>query len=145
MADTIGTPDFAPQNELEFELVRATHEPAFRNAFLRQLLHAEVFLALLPDREISLGPDGQRVLTPDTRLELGPVEHDGKPLFPFFSSTARAQALYRQDHFIASDNVRALIERHPETEFILNPGSAYSVILWRSDIDALLRGDLTTH
>lgn len=145
MADGIGTDAFEPENDLEIELVRATHEPAFRDAFLRQLLDSEVFLALLPEGPIEVGPDGQPAVSPDMKLQLGAVERDGQRLFPFFSAALRAQAHYRQDHFIATDKVRDLFLRHPDTEFVLNPGSDYGLGLTRRDIDGLLRGDLTAH
>lgn len=142
----MGSDGFEPQNELEVELVRAAHEPAFRDVFLRELLGAEVFLALLPsDGRVTLGPGGEASVPPGTRLELGAVERDGKRLFPIFTSPVRAQAHYRQDHFIASDKLRDLFARHPDTEFALNPSSDYAVDLFRSDIDALMVGAFSTH
>ena len=142
----IGSDRFEPQNELEVELVRAAHEPAFRDAFLRELLDADVFLALIPsDGQVVVGDDGQASVAPHQRLELGAVEEDGRNLFPFYSSPERAQEHVRADHFIAADKVHALLLRHPEAEFVLNPGSDYRVELSRSDVEAMLRGDLTAH
>ncbi len=146
MTDEIGSEGFTPQNELEVELVRAAHEPGFRAAFLRELVDAEIYLALLPaNGRIEVAADGQAVVPPDVQLELAPVEQDGKTYFPIFSAPVRAQAQYRADHFIATDKVRDLLLRHPGTEFMLNPGSDYGVILLRSDVEAMLRGDLTAH
>jgi hypothetical protein len=146
MTDEIGTETFTPQNELEVELVRAAHEPAFRDAFLRELVRAEVYLALLPaDGRIEIGRDGQAVVPPDGRLDLQPHVQDGKTFLPIFSAPIRAQAQYQADHFIATDKVRDLFLRHPGTEFALNPGSDYGVLLLRSDIDTMLRGNLTAH
>ena len=146
MEGQLGTVAFEPQNELEVELVRAAHEPAFRPAFMRELLEAEVYLALLPaEGRIEIGPDGQAVFTPGSRLDLAPVERDGATLFPLFSAPERAQAHYRADHFVAPDRARDVFLRHPETDFVLNPGSDYGVTLTRGDVEALLRGDLTAH
>ena len=146
MTDEFGSDGFAPQNELEVELVRAAHEPAYRDAFLRELLNSEVCLALLPaNGRIEVGANGQAVVPPDVRLELEPVVQDGKTYLPIFSAPIRAQAQYKADHFIATDKVRDLFLRHPGTEFVLNPGSDYGVLLLRSDVEAMLRGDLTAH
>ncbi|MDB5559975.1 MAG: SseB family protein [Enterovirga sp.] len=146
MTDEIGSDAFTPQNELEVELVRAAHEPAFRDAFLRELAQAEIYLALLPaSGRIEVGADGQAVVPPDVRLELAPVLQDGKTYLPIFSAPTRAQAQYQADHFIATDKMRDVCLRHPGTEFVLNPGSDYGVLLLRSDVEAMLRGDLTAH
>ncbi|NNM74799.1 SseB family protein [Enterovirga aerilata] len=146
MTDEIGSESFTPQNELEVELVRAAHEPAFRDAFLRELVKAEVYLALLPaNGRITVGADGQAVVPPDVRLDLEPIVRDGKTLFPIFSAPVRAQAAYQANHFIATDKVHNIFLRHPGTEFVLNPGSDYGVLLLRSDVEAMLRGDLTAH
>ena len=146
MTDEIGSDNFTPQNELEVELVRAAHEPGFRDAFLRELIGAEIYLALLPATgEIQVGPNGQAIVAPDVRLEIEPVQQGGKTLLPVFSAPIRAQAQYQADHFIATDKLRDLFVRHPGTEFVLNPGSDYGLVLLRSDVEAMLRGDLTAH
>lgn len=146
MTGEIGSEAFAPQNELEVELVRAAHEAAFRDAFLRELIEAEVYLALLPaDGRIAVDAGGHAVVAPDARLEIAPVVQDGRTLLPFFSAPIRAQAHHRADHFIATDKLRDILLRHPGTEFVLNPGSDYGVVLLRGDVEAMLRGDLTAH
>jgi hypothetical protein len=144
---SIGSEDFEAQNELEVELVRAAHEPGFRDAFLRELLEAEVFLALLlaDGSRVEVDAAGNAVVPPGARLELGPVEREGEAAFPFFSAPIRAQAFYRQDHVIAPDKVRDLFLRHPETRFVLNPGSDYAVDIDQTDVAAMLRGDFTAH
>ena len=144
--DEIGTAAFRPQNDLEVELVRAAHEPLLQPSFLRELLEADIYLALVPaDGRIPIGPDGQAQLAPDAKLELAPVERDGRVLLPFFSAPARANLHLQADHFIATEKARDLFARHPGTEFVLNPGSDYSVDLLGSDIAALLKGDFTAH
>jgi len=147
VADQLGSDAFTPQNELEVELVRAAHEPGFRDAFLRELMNAEVYLALLlsDGSRIEVGPNGQAIVPTGSQLQLAPVEQDGKTYLPIFSAPIRAQANYQADHFIATDKVRDLFLRHPDTEFVLNPSSDYGVLLLRSDVDAMLRGDLTAH
>ena len=147
MTDQIGSEAFTPQNELEVELVRAAHEPGFRDAFLRELVNAEVYLALLlsDGSRIEVGPGGQAIVPTGAQLQLAPVEQDGKTYLPIFSAPIRAQANYQADHFIATDKVRDLLLRHPGTEFALNPGSDYGVLLLHDDIEAMLRGDLTAH
>ena len=142
----LGSGDFVPQNELEIELVRAAHEPDLQPSFLRELLGAEIYLALIPETgRVTIGPDGQARVAPDDRLDLAPFDKDGRILLPFFSAPVRAQAHLQADHFIAPQTARDLFLRHPGTEFILNPGSDYSVELSRDDVEALLRGDLTAH
>ena len=146
MEGALGTDTFEPRNDLEVELVRAAHEPHFQDAFLRELLHSDIYLALLPaDGRIEIGPDGQAIFAPGTKLDLAPVEREGLTLFPLFSAPERAQAHYRADHFIAPDKARDVFLRHPGTDFVLNPGSDYGVTLTRSDVEALLRADLTAH
>ncbi len=147
MSESIGSDGFEPQNELEVELLRAAHEPAFRAAFLRELLDAEVFLALLlgDGSRVETDGEGNAVIPPGARLELGPVQRDGGAAFPFFSAPVRAQTYYRQDHVIAPDKARDVFTRHPKTRFVLNPGSDYLVDLDETDIASLLRGDLTAH
>jgi hypothetical protein len=147
VTDQLGSDAFTPQNELEVELVRAAHEPGFRDAFLRELMNAEVYLALLlsDGSRIEVGPNGQAIVPTGAQLQLAPVEQDGKTYLPIFSAPIRAQANYQADHFIATDKVRDLFLRHPDTEFVLNPSSDYGVLLLRSDVDAMLRGDLTAH
>lgn len=146
MSDEIGSAAFRPQNELEVELVRATHEPDYQASFLRELLDSEIYLALVPaDGRIEIGPDGQALMPRDARLDLVPVERDGRTILPFFSAPVRANAHVQADHFIAAEKARDLFVRHPGTEFVLNPGSDYSVDLFGSDIAALLKGDFTAH
>ena len=147
MTDEIGSPDFTPQNELEVELVRAAHEPEFRDAFLRELIDGEVYLALLlgDGGRIEVGPGGQAVVPTGARLEVGAVDRGEHRALPFFSAPSRAQACYRQDHVIAPDKVRDLFLRHPGTRFVLNPGSDYALDLDETDVAALLRGDFTAH
>lgn len=138
---------FEPQNVLEHDLVRAANEPAHRAAFLRELLDAPVFLALLLSSGDRIEPDehGHAVIPSGARLELGAVERNGERALPFFSHPVRAQSFYRQDHVVAPDSARDIFARHPDTVFCLNPGSDYAVDLGRDDVAALLRGDFTAH
>lgn len=147
MTGEIGSDDFTPQNELEVELVRAAHEPAFREGFMRELVEADIYLALLlaDGSRIEVGPNGQATVPAGARLEIGAVERDGAQALPFFSAPSRAQACYRNDHVIAPDKVRDLLGRHPGTRFVLNPGSDYSLDLDETDVAAMLRGDFTAH
>ena len=143
----IGTDAFSPQNDLEIELVRAAHEPHLRTAFMRELLDREVYLALLmaDGSRIETGQDGRAIIPEGVRLELGAAERDGEKAVPFFSAPVRAQVFYKQDHVIAPDRVRDLLNRHPATRFVLNPGSDYALDLDPTDVAALLRGDFTAH
>ena len=145
--DTLGTDAFAPQNDLEIELMRAAHEPHLRTAFMRDLLDREVYLALLfgDGSRIETGADGRAIIPEGVRLELGAAEREGERAVPFFSAPVRAQAFYKQDHVIAPDRVRDLLARHPGARFVLNPGSDYALDLDPTDVSALLRGDFTAH
>ena len=145
--DAIGTGTFQPQNALEIELVRAAHEPGHRAAFLRELLDAQVYLALLlaDGSRLEAGPDGRAVVPEGARLEIGAVDRVGTRALPFFSAPVRAQACYRQDHVVAPDKVRDLFSRHVGTRFVLNPGSDYALDLDEHDVAAMLRGDFTAH
>ena len=138
---------FEPRNVLEVDLVRAANEPGHRATFLRELLDAEVFLALLlaAGKRIEADASGQAVIPPGARLELSPVERNGTQALPLFTSPERAQDFYHADHVIAPDRMRALFERHPDTAFVLNPGSDYAVDLDVADAAAILRGDFTAH
>lgn len=138
---------FEPQNELEVDLVRAAHEPAHREAFLRELLAAPVFLALLlaDGGRIEADEHGHAVIPEGERLEIQPVRRDGEGAMPVFTSALRAQEFYRADHVVAPDTARGIFLRHPGTRFVLNPGSDYAVDLTPDDVLSLLRGDLTAH
>lgn len=143
----IGTDAFQPQNQIEVELVRAAHEPHLRPSFLRELLDAEVFLALLlaGGQRIAADQHGHAVIPEGARLEVRPVDRPGGPALPLFTSPARAQGFYRADHVIAPDRVRGVIARHAGTPFVLNPGSDYALDLDEADAGALLRGEFTAH
>ncbi|MDB5592806.1 SseB family protein [Enterovirga sp.] len=147
MDHAIGTDAFRPQNTIETELVRAAHEPHLRPGFLRELLDAEIFLALLlPDGErIEADAHGHAVIPEGARLEVKAVDREAGPAMPLFTAPARAQSFYRADHVIAPDRVRGVLLRHPGTRFVLNPGSDYALDLTERDVDAMLRGDFTAH
>ena len=138
---------FEPQNELEMDLVRAANDPVHRPGFLRELLDAPIYLALLlaDGSRLETGRGGQAVIPDGARLELGAVERGGAGAVPFFSAPARAQEFYQRDHVVAPDKGRDLFARHPATPFVMNPGSDYAVDLSPGDIDAMLRGDFTAH
>ena len=144
MSEPFGSEGFQPRNELEIELVRAAHEPGFRPTFLRELVGADVYLALLlgDGGRIDTGPNGEAVIP---LLMRNRAEREGRRALPFFSSPVRAQEFYRQDHVIAPEKARDLLARHAGTAFVLNPGSAYALDLDETDVAAMLRGDFTAH
>ncbi len=138
---------FDPQNDLEHDLVRAANEPVHRAAFLRELLDAPVFLALLlaDGSRVEAGPDGEAVIPAGARLEICAVPRAGVRAMPVFTSRLRAQAFYERDHVIAPDTVRDIFMRHPGTAYVFNPGSDYALDLSEADVAVMLRGDANAH
>ncbi len=133
---------FEPENDLERSLVRAALQPEHRPEFMRMLMDAEVFLALIPSGgKVATGPDGKLVVPPGVKLELNAYRRGDQAFLPFFTRPSRARALLQVEHVIAPDKTRDLFQRHPNTQFALNPGSDYGQELLAADVERLLSGD----
>jgi hypothetical protein len=132
---------FEPENELELALVEATKDPARRASFLRQLLDAEVFVALSVDRELETKPDGTATVPTGAVLTERVVTRDGVTYMAFFSAASRARAIFTDTHLIAPDQTRTVFERHPGAAFVLNPGSDYGRDFPAAEVGRLLAGD----
>jgi hypothetical protein len=133
---------FEPENELERNLVRATGDPAYRPAFMRLLMDAEIFLVLLPvGATITAGADGDAVIPPGTKLQVGTVQQGEQAFIPFFTAPSRARVIFTDERIVASDKTRDAFDRYPDMQFVLNPGSDYGKEFLIEEIKRLLSGD----
>lgn len=133
---------FEPENDLERSLMRASTDAAYRPEFLRGLMDADIFLALMAlGGQITTGADGKAVIPAGTTLELKTVRKGEESFIPFFSAPVRAKVVFRDDHIIAPDKTRGVFERYPSAQFVLNPGSDFGKEFLRGEIDRLLAGD----
>lgn len=133
---------FEPENDLERSLMRASADAAHRPEFLRQLMDADIFLALMAlGGQITVDADGKSVIPAGTTLELKTVRKGENSFIPFFSAPVRAKAVFRDGHIIAPDKTRDAFERYPDAQFVLNPGSDFGKEFLRGEIDRLLAGD----
>ena len=130
---------FEPGNQLERSLVRAADDPAARPQFYRDLVESDVFV-------IDHGPpparSGRTVLEEDLELLLQPLEIDGKPYLPIFSSLPRLQAVLREEAGYIAMNARQFFEITRGADLVLNPGSEYGKELVAAEIASLLDGSI---
>jgi hypothetical protein len=133
---------FEPENELEHALVTAGADVGSRRGFLRQLLDADVFVALSADK-IETNPDGTATIPVGAQLRERVVTRNGVTYMAFFSAASRARTIFKDTHVVAPDTTRAVFERHRGAAFVLNPGSEYSREFPPAEAERLLAGDFT--
>ncbi len=132
---------FEPENDIERMLVRAADEPSERPVFARALLDAEIFIVLVPEGgRIVPGPDGKMTIPEGTRLVVPSAMRGKETLFPFFTTSSRARAWFEGEHIVAPDRARDLFGRHPDTAFVLNPGSDYGKVFTPAEVTRFLAG-----
>ena len=132
---------FDPENEIEFALVAAVKDAACREAFLRLLIDAEVFVAFSVDRELETHADGTATVPVGALLTENVVTRKGVAYMPFFTATSRARAMFNDTRLILPDKTRAVFERHPDASFVLNPGSDYGRDFPAVEAKRLLAGE----
>src|SRR5215207_2971426 len=84
---------FAPQNELERSLLRASTDPAHRPQFYRDFVASQIFVV---NHGEPLAGEGETTLEAGRSLRLQAIELNGKPHLPIFSSLERLQATLRE-------------------------------------------------
>lgn len=135
---------FEPENDIERALIDSVQQPTRRSDFLHQLLDAEVFVAMSCDQPLKADANGATTIPAGALLsERIVTDANGGTLFPFFTSPARARAMFKDDHVIAPDTPRKLFERHPGARFVLNPGSEHFQELSAAEVAKLLAGDFS--
>jgi hypothetical protein len=88
------------------------------------------------------GADGNAVVPEGTRLSMPAVTRGEERLFPFFTAPSRARTWFNGDHIVAPERTRELFTRHPDSSFMLNPGSDYGKEFVPNEVKRLLAGDL---
>lgn len=133
---------FEPENDLERSFVRAANEPPHRPDFFRELMDAQIFLALdFAGAPPIAGPDGQMTLPKGTTLNLRALKSGDQAFLPFFTAPSRARAIFKNDHIVVPDTPRELFRRYPEAQFVLNPGWPLSKDFLRDEVARFLKGD----
>jgi hypothetical protein len=132
---------FEPENEIELALVAATKDATRREAFLRLLIDADVFVAFSVDRELETKPDGTATVPAGALLTERVVTRGGVTYMAFFTAASRARAIFEDAHLITPDKTRAVFARHPTASFALNPGSDYGRDFPAAEAKRLLAGD----
>lgn len=133
---------FEPENDLERALVAASTSRAEQQSFLRQLLDADILIALSADK-IEQKPDGTATIPAGARLAERVVTRNGVTFLAFFSAASRARTIFKDTHLVAPDTTRAVFERHPGAAFVLNPGSEHSREFPPAEAARLLAGDFS--
>jgi len=134
---------FEPENAIERALMRAATEPAARPDFVRSLMDAEVFVALIPEDggEIPVGPDSQAQIPEGTRVQLATAMRGDETLVAFFTAPSRARSWIENDHIVSPERTRDLFQRYRELAFVLNPGSECGKEFTPAEIERLLAGE----
>ena len=132
---------FAPENDIERALMRASSEPAYRPDFARALMDAEIFVVLVPEGgPIVPGPHGEATIPEGTRLTLAHATRGVEDVLPFFTAPSRAKIWFKSDHVVAPDKTRDLFSRVSDRSFVLNPGSDYGKEFTPGEVQRLLAG-----
>ena len=133
---------FEPENDLERSLVRAANEPAHRADFFRELMDAQVFLALdfVGDPPVA-GPDGEVTLPKGTTLNLRALKSGDEAFVPFFTAPSRARVIFKGEHVVVPEKTRDLFQRYPQAQFVLNPGWPVSKDFLRDEVARFMQGD----
>lgn len=132
---------FEPENDIERALMRATSEPDERPGFLRALIDAEIFVALIPEGgPIVAGPDGKATIPEGTTLKLASVVQNDEKHLAFFTAPSRARVWCKGDHIVAPEKTRDLFGRAPDMPYLLNPGSDFGKTFASAEVRRLLKG-----
>lgn len=132
---------FEPENDIERLLMRASTQPSERPGFARALMDTQTFVVLVPEGG-AIVPDanGNATLAEGTKLRLASAMDGEERPIAFFTAQSRARSWFKGDHIVAPDRARDLFDRHPNTPFVLNPGSDYGKMFTSGEIKRLLAG-----
>ncbi|MHC4363819.1 MAG: SseB family protein, partial [Planctomycetota bacterium] len=84
---------FEPQNELERSLLKAAKDPSHRPQFYRDFVESDIFIV---NEGPAPGRPGPTVLNAGYELNMRPVQINGKPHLPAFSSLLRLEVFVRR-------------------------------------------------
>ena len=130
---------FIPQNDLEQSLLRASTAPECRPQFYRDLLKSDLFV-------VQDGPPpldaGKSVLESGMKLRIMPIEWEGRPYLPVFSSPLRLQAVLTHEASYLGLNAAVLMKITKGADLLLNFGSECGKVLEKDEIAALLSGEM---
>jgi hypothetical protein len=128
---------FKPENELERALVRATVNPSLRPRFYREFMRATVFFV---QHDPTPPGEGRTTLRKGTTVKLAPIQVEGRPYLPVFSSSRRLADSVRNGTGCVGINALEFLKLTRGMELVLNPGSGFGKIFTREEIDAILDG-----
>jgi len=131
---------FEPENDIERLLMRASAEPHARPGFARAIMDTQIFLVFVSNVPIVPEPDGKFTVPVGVRLAMPSATRGEEQLTPFFTALSRARAWFKGDHIVMPDKTRDLFARHPDTTFILNPGSDYGKEFLPGEVRRMLAG-----
>ena len=134
-----GKMSFEPQNKLEQSLIKASTDPAHRPQFYRDLVESDIYI-------IEHGPPpekaGRTVLEEDYQLKIQPIEINGKPYLPVFSSLLRLQAVLQHEAGYIAMNALEFLKTTKGAEVVLNPGSEYRKEFTKEEIQSVIDGSI---
>lgn len=130
---------FTPENDLERALVAAAEDAARVPDFYRALLESHLLVI-----DESPGPvrTGWHEAEAGTQLRIRPVEVDGVPHVPVFSSTTRIETFAQEPAHFVGLPARDLFEMLAGSHVVLNPGADYGKQLVPDEIQALVDGSM---
>jgi hypothetical protein len=130
---------FEPQNDLERSLTLAASDAAHRPQFYKDLVQSELFV-------IQEGPapdtSGRTVLEQGYMLQIQPLDWNGKPYLPVFSSLPRLQATLHAEKGFLAMNALEFMKITSGADLLLNPGSDYGKELTKEEIASILDGSI---
>jgi len=111
---------FTPENDLERALVAAAEDAARVPDFYRALLESQLLVI-----DESPGPvrEGWHAAEAGTRLQIRPLDLDGVPHVPVFSSASRIEAFVDDPAHFVGLAARDLFEMLAGSHVVLNPGA----------------------
>ena len=118
--------------------MRAAKDPAARPQFYRDLAESDVYLVqhdAAPPRE-----ETTTTLERGMTLQIAPLEIEGRPYLPIFSSLPRLQAVITGEVAYIALNALELMKITRGAELVLNPGAEYGKIFTASEIAGILDG-----
>lgn len=131
--------NFVPENNLERSLMKAAEDPAHHPQFYRDLVKSDLFI-------VQYGPPPERkssvVLKEGRQLDIQPMEFNGKPYLPVFSSLPRLQATLREEAGYIALNALDFMELTQGAELLLNPGSDFGKEFTKEEIQSIVDGSI---
>jgi hypothetical protein len=130
---------FEPQNRLEESLVKAASDPASRPQFLKDLMESDLFII---DEEGIADKSGLRRFNEGDELRVRPIDWNGEPYTPVFSSLSRLQAFIQREAGYLAANALDLMNVLKDANLLLNPGSDYGKEFPKEEIATILDGSI---